>query len=258
MIAINDEPLTRKDFATTFTRKLVFDFEPETAIPKFYRGVEEVVFGPACMKIVRYNLHQGESERSDQADRVSSLFVKCLTAIASTGGSATVLHVRMHMVNRIDYHMLLKQLTRLKTAIPISYELFDIPIDWTTLALELTYTMQAVVHFVNGSALSRYGLAQDLANQIGEMLIYSLSVSASIVYPCDVPQIVLRPDELDSVDDTNEAAMFKICNLIANQHWPNQVTTPTKRLEFLKSRVSLVEAGFWPTSPQIATAQHLM
>ena len=251
-IATSKERMTRKDLATTFTRKLVFNFEPKTAIPKSYRAVEEVIFGPACMYIARH-LHGTQIQKSDQANRVASLFANCLTAVASTGNSAAALHAKMHMVYRIDYHMLRDQLTRLKTAIPIAYEFFNVPIGWRPSALGLAFAMRALVHFEIDVDTSREEMAQELADQISEILADGdSSESTSEVYLCEVPQLVLRPDELNLADDTNEAAMVKICSLIPDECWPNQVT-PTKRLEFLKSKVKLVGAGFRPTLPQVTT-----
>jgi hypothetical protein len=247
IIATNDEPLTRKDLATTFTRKLVFDVEPETAIPQSYRAVEEVVFGSACMIIACY-LRGDQEEKIAQAERVSSMFSKCFAAIASTGTTASVLHVKMHMVPRIEYSILRYRFPRLSAAIPIIFEFFDVSLNWVSNPLKLAYEIRAVVHFDQDNFVSRDEMVKELAGQISEILRDGkLSMLASQVYLCDVPQLVLRPDELNSADDTNEAAMVKICSLIDDEYWPDQVTTPTKRLEFLKSRVKLVESGFRPT-----------
>jgi hypothetical protein len=149
-----------------------------------------------------------------------------------------------------------EQLTRLKTAISIVYEFFNVPIGWRPSALGLAFAMRALVHFGIDVDISRDEMAQELADQISEILEDgNMSMLASQVYLCDVPQLVLRPDEFDSAQDVDEIAIVKICGLIANSLCPDGLTTPTKRLEFLKSRVKLVEAGFRPTLPQMATAQ---
>ena len=258
MVGTNDEPLTRKDFATTFTRELVFDFEPETAIPKSYRAVEEVVFGPVCMIIACY-LRGDQEQRSAQTERVASMFAKCFAAIASTEPTASVLQVKMYMVPRIEYSILRSRFPRLGAAIPIIFEFFDVSINWVSNALKLAYEMRAVVHFDQDGFVSRDEMAKELANQISAILLNgNTSMLAGQVYLCDVPQLVLRPDELDSADDVNEVAIVKICGLLAREYWGDGIMTSTKRLEFLKSRVKLVKAGFRPTLPQIMTTQHPM
>jgi len=106
------------------------------------------------------------------------------------------------------------------------------------------------VHFDIGDAklISQEALLDALGWQLGKSLL--IEKDSGPFFLCGIPQIVMSAKELDSATNIDEAAMLKLYNLVSATRlsWPSQAgSSKGKRLEFLKSRVKMVKAGFRPS-----------
>ena len=130
---------------------------------------------------------------------------------------------------------------------PITYEIFGLTIleDTPWLALTIACRLQAVVHF---DSTTRVGI-EEATVAIGKQLFQCLLVSAGCgqLYLCDIPDIVLSPDEIDLADNVEEAAKLKLFNITLPS--PRILDLGGRRPEWEKfnARIHLVKSGFRPS-----------
>jgi len=133
-----------------------------------------------------------------------------------------------------------------ESAVACTYEITDIGIKDLN-ALCAAYDFQCVVH-VRGDRLPSPGRkAQLLASHINECFEEEdLDTPTGQLFLCDLPSLVLDPQELASAADLDEAAINKIYDLVSI--YPNlDGSIYETKLDFFKSRIKLVKSGFKPT-----------
>lgn len=183
-----------------------------------------------------------------QSDRLEALFSKCLKVI-TLSSTAKTLHIVMNMPHVIDYDLLRKLLSSLEPATHCTFEISGIPTSDIG-ALRVAYVMQALVEFSYDRALRGNPdlLAANIARQLEECFKHeNANNPVGRVFLLHVPWLVLAgPDRRLNTLEANEAAMIKLASLITV--WPDISESPYKtNLEFLRSRVKLVEWGFKPS-----------
>ena len=117
----------------------------------------------------------------------------------------------------------------------------------TPIPLETAYELQAVVHLKTAGSYSPFPIYGLLAISI-DNLFEDEDVAAPVgrLFLCVPPLAVLTPKELASALDTEEAALLKLVKYVTV--WPNLSGSQYEtKLDFLKSRIRLVEPGFRPS-----------
>jgi len=240
-------PPTRKDIATSHTRKLVFQDIPELAISRAYRGVEEVEILSHCMGPSELPAHNGPIGYTEWME---GRFQRCLNAITSSNSSEKFLHVKVHESYEIDHEweILGRLLTQSTSAISCTFELCSILVDYDLDdALYMAYESQAVVHLDRELACVPETVAGFMALSINGCFEDENTMEPlGQLFLCGLPRLVLDPSELAAASDINEAALVKLCKYVTV--WPNLAGSPYKtKLEFFRSRIKLVEPGFRPS-----------
>ena len=239
----SDAP-TRKDKATGFTRRLVFEFEPDRAIDRSYRAVNEVVFSSQLLINAGRSNHPYGHGPSEE-DRLNLLFNKCLKVVTSLRSLAASVHIQVHLTSRLNYDIVGSQCGFPKSAVPTTWEFFGASVDYGNNVFDYAPWLHAVVHFDKNLTVPRGQLFFTLGWQLGRFLLVKRPSQPFCL--CGIPEIVLSAEELRSAINIDEAAMVKLCDLVSDSSysWPDQVgSLQEERLEFLKSRVKLVKAGF--------------
>jgi hypothetical protein len=232
---------TRKDIATTFTRKLVFECVPDLPSSESYQAIREVV-------IHRQHMEEPWSQKpADHFLWMESHFNRYLKVIAPSISFIDSLHLKLCTESpcRWTYDSINSLNHCFESAIRCTYEVTGAPWHDST-ALCAAYDLQCVLTFRD------YGISQErragyIASCISECFEEEdLDTSTGQLFLCDIPSLVLNPRELASAADVNEAAIIKICDLVTV--YPDLTGSIYKtKLDFFKSRIKLVKPGFKPT-----------
>jgi len=227
---------------------------PEHAFSKYYRLVNEVVFGFQCLRAAQQYPLSSEDRRI-RVDRLVCDLEKCLNVVTSSNSLAESLHINMHRDRRIPYEYddLGAILGSLDTAIPCQYEFFDFRVSSSSKQLYMAYNLQGIVHyffiFTPNPSNIQFQVAQLLARQLdGCFEEEDINSPAGQIFLCDtiVPYIISTLEELRTIETIEDTALIKICKFITV--WPDLSKSPYKsKLDFLKSRVKLVKPGFRPS-----------
>jgi len=147
---------TRKDIATSHTRKLVFREVPELPISRSYRAVNEVwLFAPSLMRPYKFGANSQVTERIDWME---GQLQKCLKTITSADSSADSVHVKVYTSSLYedDFCGLLR---KFESALPCTFEFFDLRVGLDLFGqypaediLYISYELQAVLHLEHGGA----------------------------------------------------------------------------------------------------------
>jgi hypothetical protein len=210
---------TRKDIARTFTRILILEDLPMARFSRSFTKLEEVRLCSGCFK--EKEEEEGNSsddpdlENSDSYDpgRAPSLLRNCLLAIAPTSISTAPVHVKFQIEAKYNLQELECLLRQLNPPIPFIYEFYIQKItNSNRTALRLAYEHGGIVHY-RLNKLFHGSLAWYIANQFDYLFYHE---PAGQVYLCDVPTMVLTPEDYQAAgDNANEAAKRKIFNSIS-------------------------------------------
>jgi len=180
---------------------------------------------------------------------------KCLKVVTSSNSLAESLHISLlkDRLIRYEYDDLGTALAALETAVPCTYEFFDLRA-WSTLdQLYMAYNLQGIVHFSfrypPTPSVCQDHLAHGLAIHLdGCFEEEDISSPAGQVFICDtiIPYMLSELEKLHSTEDVEDTALIKLCKFITA--WPGLSGSAYKsKLELLKSRVKLVKPGFRPS-----------
>jgi hypothetical protein len=246
----------------TNTRSLVLDSLPTVSITSYYQyvitsSVLDVVITPRC-------LTEANNHTRRLPDIHTSLATLALRHLTTTTTplltiTTTPLHVTVRVKAESAYQQL-RQLVNIQSVInnsftiPITYEIFDMPIRSDLhQALAIAFAMRAVVHFADHhSPMGPDDLAYAISNSLLDcfkIVNQSVPVTPGQLHLCDIPVIVLSPEELATSSDPKEVALRKLfdnldfCPLPGHSPGP-QYLKPTRGT--FKARVKLVESGFRP------------
>jgi hypothetical protein len=254
-----EKPSTRKDTATTFTRKLVFDAAPREILAPHYRGVEEVSITSDCLDWELSVPHVREHEIKENA----RLLREMITTLSRERSSSTRSHVSVKSTGICESGKtgsLFPSDGQHSTDIDATYDFPNLSI-WSS--LDLAYRLRGVVRYnrchldFDGNNAER---PQDRnAKELGEnleqaMRRYDGGLEPGCLYLCGLPQMVLTPEEIEAAgDDVDEVALLKVHNAIPlSARWRYRPhPTPIKWQDF-QSKVKLVGPGFRPTRADLA------
>jgi len=240
---------TRKDIATSHTRKLVIGQVPELGIPRSYLTVNAVKFAARCLLPYKYH---GGYRKLIATEWMERQLQKVLRAITSSNSSADSLHITVYdeQSHRAPWEILGRLLMHFESAIPCTFEFFDFDLfhnHGSGTALHTAYELQAVVHIGPEAAFLPAPPSGLLALSIDNLFEdEDMETPVGQFFLCGLPRAILTPTEFASAHDTNEAALIKLCRRITV--WPNLSGSQYEtKLDFLKSRIKLVEPGFRPS-----------
>lgn len=236
---------TRKDIATSYTRKLVFDELPDLAISHAYRDFDEVVFSVRCLHLL-YPYRPDLSCACEQYWWMESSVKKWTELIISPTSPIGPLHV----------HLCVEPYRYIHENVITLFHLFDsyfhctyeLSLHWIDdhKTMYIAYEMQCVVNFKETqwhSTNARY-----IAHLINECFEEEgTAAPAGQLFLCDFPRLILTPEEFaPAADNREETAIIKIHDLITV--WPDLSNSVyNTKLDFLKSRVKLVKSDFKPS-----------
>jgi hypothetical protein len=122
--------------------------------------------------------------------------------------------------------------------VPITYGFFDMPIDVKKVSIWLAaYTVRAIVRFQEPDPKRLGQYAEPICDLLRQCLRSECRSPPGRLFLCDVPQLVLTPEELEAAGDTaEEVALVKIFDA-----WPSG---PKPAWEIFTSRVQLVKKGY--------------
>jgi len=242
---------TRKDIATSFTRRLIFYDVPDIAISPTYTGVSDVTIGAQFMEAQRMI----SLSPLDRAEWFESRFDRCLRVVSSPKSSVASLHIAIQFPcsTKGIHEDISTLLAKYESGTPRSYgwHIETFSPDMTT--LRSAYELQAVVHLPGGRFFGFFDsehiehLAQELAWKIEQCLDEGdVKTPDGQFFLCDAPLFVLSPHDFVAASNPEQTAMSKIYGLI--DHWPDLSGSQYKtNLEYFRSRVKLVESDFRPS-----------
>ena len=241
---------TRKDLATSHTSKLVFYNVPELEIPRSYRAVNQVEIRRRCLD--RSYMYHDHATAFAAAGYMERRLQRCLKIVTSSKSSADSVHVLVYdsALHQTEWENLGRLLTQFESAIPCTFEFFDLCLydDYRrSTPLQAAYEVQAVVHFETNTAFWPYSLYRSLALSI-DNIFNNEDKEAPVgqLFLCDLRHARSRPEDFDRAHDSNEAGLITLCNCITV--WPDLSGSQYEtKLDFLKSRIKLVEPGFRPS-----------
>jgi hypothetical protein len=235
---------TRKDIATSFTRKIIFDEIPNLPLSHSYRALEELV-------IVRLSDSNPEPYVPTPYEKnlwVESRFEQCLKVVAPSIGAIKSLYVKLYIraLTKYPHDRINALFYCFDSVIPCIYEISDIGVADSD-AFYAAYDLQCVVHLKGGWRETPECRAKHIASHINECFEEEdLDTPTGQLFLCDIPSYVLDPQELASADDLDEAAINKICDLVSV--YPDLTGSIYKtKLDFFRSRIKLVKSGFKPS-----------
>jgi hypothetical protein len=135
---------------------------------------------------------------------------------------------------------------------PITYEIFGMNIreDTPWVPLVIACKLQAVVHF---DPTTRAGTEEDavaIGIQLFDCVADCLSSNTGVygqLYLCDIPDIVLYPDEIALANDVDDAAKLKLFNILLPPFDLDLDEVVRPKWEEFNSRIHLVKSGFRPS-----------
>ena len=180
--------------------------------------------------------------------------------VTSSNSLAESLHIVLRRDRNIshEYDDFGTVLGSMETAIPCTYEFFDLRVWSGSAQLYMAYNLQGIVHYYFFHyppyfSNLRSSVAQALARQLdGCFEEEDVDAPAGQVFLCDtiIPYILSPFEELRTIETIEDTALIKICKFITV--WPDLSKSPYKsKLDFLKSRVKLVKPGFRPSLAEL-------
>ena len=234
-----EEP-TRKDIATSFTRKLIFACMPDVPISQSYRAFNEVVIDR------EYPVEPWPEETFDHFLWFESRFKRYLKIIGPTISLIDSLHVDLH--TSFPYRGFQERVHALyqcfESAIQCTYGVTGI-LWYNPSDMSIAYDLQCVVNLGQSTSGPEHS-AGYIASYISDCFEdEDLDTPTGQLFICDLPPVVLNLQELASAD-VDETAMVKICDLVS--FYPDLTGSIYKtKLDFFRSRIKLVKSGFKPT-----------
>jgi hypothetical protein len=234
------------------TRKMVLDNLISVPLASYYQyvatqSVSEVVVTPRCL-----------------AEAIKH--TRKLPDIHTSLKLLAIRHIRncpLHVTVQVEGDSTFQQLCQLvdhqprtnnSFNIPITYDVFDMPTGtdlWHPLAI--AFAMRAVVHFADHhSSAGPDDIARAISNQLLDCFkadSRSSFVTPGLLYLCDIPKLVLSPEELATSSNSNEVALLKLFDNLIYTPLPGALpgsSIPKPKWETFKSKVELVESGFRP------------
>jgi len=202
----SDEP-TRKDIATTFTHRLIFACMPDVPIPQSYRAIEDVV-------IHRQDMEEPWFQKpADHFLWMESRFNRYLKVIAPSMSFIDSLHLKPRTESpcRRTHDSINALYQCIESAIRCTYEVTDAPWHDST-DICAAYDLQCVLTF-HDYRISQKHKVSYIASFISECFEEEdPDTPTGQLFLCDVPSLVLNPQELASGADLDEAAINKICD----------------------------------------------
>lgn len=256
---ITDTAPTRKDLATTYTRKVIMKGIPPSRLPATYRHANEMTLAAGCFDAMYWPSNRFGSNLYDDLTPIErqkllneaaySTIKKSLKMFAPVDRSSTPLHVQVHFGPGLNCELMEYYLTPAQSYAPYTIEFHNMSIDdWTDgTALDMAYSLGGVVQtskFIN--AHLGLGIATHIAEGLEDCLVNDDPLAPSgRIYLCGIPSLVLSPEETESANDVDEAAMTKLFNLIKT--WPDLSQAPSlTHRDFFDDRVRLVGPGYRP------------
>jgi len=237
---------SRKDVATSYVRKLILDTTPSPILVQCFPSVDQVEVTPYCLD---KDLTCEEEEAVHQftialASQQNSTMPLHITFCALERGSA--LHLSLGSFLDPDSRQSPTSATH-----PITYEIFGMTIleDTPWVPLVNACRLQAVVHFDSttrvGIEEATVAIARQLFECVKDCLLTNTGVYGQL-YLCDIPDIVLSPDEIDLADNVEEAAKLKLFNITLPPMGLLDIGQVRPEWEEFNARIHLVESGFRP------------
>jgi hypothetical protein len=249
--APSEQP-TRKDIAASHTRKIVLDYDfPKAIMVKGFRSVEEVVVSARCLTRHMPTAHkrhrQGGSSEYKFMSKAANGLMQCITTLASTRTSSTPLHVTFIMDQNVDRVGLMKMLLHEDALASLTFDFLDWHGFWH---LEAAYYAGAPVQFAptpfNPALVELMAMGLD---HIFRRRIFA--ASSSSIYLCDIPKLVLWPEELvGAAENADHVAKVKVYNTYTLENADN-LTESLKWIDF-DSKVKFVASGFRPSPSDLA------
>ena len=244
---------SRKDIATSYVRKLILDTTPLPVLVQCFPNVDQVEVTPYCLD---------EDARNEEEGIPSQSVHQFTIALASQQKSTVPLHVTFCALERhLKLYMSLGSFLdpdtgRSSTSAThlILYEIFNMTIleeieDAPWIPLVIACKLQAVVHF---DLSTRVGTVEDtvaIGRQLFECVAECLGTNSCVygqLYLCDIPDIVLSPDEVDLADDVDKGAKLKLSNILLPPLSIFGRGQVRPKWEDFNARIHLVRSGFRP------------
>jgi hypothetical protein len=236
--AKREQTPTRKNSAAVLTRKITFDSPPTGFMVGLFRNVEIVAITSRCLDRIM-GVHG--------ADTDFEMLGACISIIGSMRSGSTPLHLVLHAAHRVDNrfcHLLGEIGTMFH---PMTFEFRDMPIaadnQWDLL---IALRLRAVVHCLPDHPLDHGDTARSLASLLESCFSNMTLQDTGVIYLCDIPQLVLTPEELTnakSAGNANDVARLKMINTTASKGATTSVVISGKWDQFAP-KVHYVEFGF--------------
>ena len=214
---------------------------PDVPISKSYRGINEIV---VLWGFMEEAWHLKSLERFLWSESRFNRYLKIIQPAISLIDS---LHVNLHTnYTYRGYQETIHALYRcFESAILCTYEVTR-PTWYKTADVGIAYDLQCVVTFAHFGLSPERGAAY-IASYISDCFEdEDLDMPTGQLFICDLPPVVLDPQELASASDLDEAAIIKICDLVSV--YPDLTGSVYKtKLDFFRSPIKLVKSGFKPT-----------
>jgi hypothetical protein len=199
----------------------------------------------------------------DGIDPHPSSDIQRFLSILAKARTTNPLHVRIHLTEDREYSDLC-QFASFQTPLleTITYEIFDLPIcnygfKPRFKPLWVAFCLRAVVHF-SSHYRSGQGDLSRLPDDIPEYIALEMldafqrstaayPVATGRLYLCDIPSLILTPQEIASTGDVKEAALRKLYDKLDGS--PFDQKRPSWK-DF-NTMVKLVEPGFRPTLAEL-------
>jgi hypothetical protein len=221
-----------------YCRKLVLGDRLTWDLARFYgdhQTVEEVTVSLRCLLL---------DERRINRPRL----YEALSQLAPAGKDAAPLHVTCHVAEGVAYRdisQLYKDNTSRNHEL-VTYEFLDISIyhSQSPLLCE-AFVLRAVVRLSDHITAGPDEIARLFGFQLFLCFyIYgpTLNPNPGQLYLCDIPHLVLSPDELSTAVNIEETALLKLYNSINED-----LLSPVTSWKTFKSKIRLVKSGFRPS-----------
>jgi len=230
----------------THAKELVLEMIPPIKIAEKLSSVKEVeIICSGCF--------------DDGIDPHPSSDIQEFLSILAEAQAPNPLHVRVHLTEDREYSDLCQFASfQIPSLYPISYEIYDLPVrnygsKPRFKPLWVAFCLRAVIHF-SSHYRSGQGNLRRLPDVISEYLALEVldafqrrtagyPVATGRLYLCDIPKLVLTPQEAASAVDVKEAALRKLYDKLDGR--PFDQKRPSWK--DLSTMVMLVEPGFRPS-----------
>jgi len=249
-------PPNRKDTATTFTRKLVFDAVPREISAHHYRGVEEVIITLDCLawELSSSHLHGHIVAKN------ARLMREMLTVLSQLRDPSAPLHISIRfgfIFRNHDLNSLFGSHGEYTQGIDATYAFHNVSITGGRSTLLIAYRVRGVVHFDKGDlrmTQDRQDARELISTLDRTMRWYNGDLIPGCLFICGLPQVVLTPEEIEAAgDDVNEDALLKLHETSLRPSWPyHDIDTTQVTWEDFQARIKLVNSSFRPTRADLA------